>query len=69
MSGGSAFADGVMEFIEDLELSSKIRTAIRAHVADRNARDSILADRLDRLADDAKQVAGELRGRGLELPL
>jgi hypothetical protein len=65
----SAVLTNVVPFEADPVTAQRIRTAIRAHVADRNARDSILADRLDRLADDAKQVAGELRGRGLELPL
>lgn len=65
----SAVLSNIILFEDDPALAARIRTAIRAHVDDRNARDLILADRLDRIADDAKQVAGELRGRGLELPL
>jgi hypothetical protein len=59
----------VIPFVADPAAAQHIRTAIRNHVAERNARDSALADRLERLADDARKVAGELRGRGLELPL
>jgi hypothetical protein len=46
----------------------RVRVGIAARLAARNARDAVLADRLDALACDAHAIAGELRGRSLLQP-
>lgn len=56
-----------LPFTADPALAQTIRQGIREHVAALNARDTQLADQLDRMADQQQAMAAELRGRALRI--